>query len=76
MGWFCLVIIGNEFKGMFNEFVAVEVRVDGICLVSGSVERVAVSIELDGKMNGIDIMFRNPISIDRECRVLLEEGVT
>ena len=61
---------------MFKEFVSVEFGIDGSSLIYRAVKgEFLISVELERKVNGIQVLFRNPIAVKSKIRVLIEERV-
>lgn len=61
---------------MFKEFVSVEFGIDGSSLIYRAVKgEFLISVELERKVNGIQVLFRNPIAVKGKSRVLIEERV-
>ncbi len=61
---------------MFKELVAVEFRIDGSSLIYGAVKgEFLISVELERKVNGIQVLFGNPIAVKGKGWVLIEERV-
>lgn len=73
---YSLILISDPFKGMFSEFVTVEIRVEGNDLVNGTIERRTRHHGGEHVIDGFYILFRQPIMVEGKGRTTVKDGLT
>lgn len=75
-GWLRSILIGDPFKSVFSQLVAVEFRIEQSDLVNGSVERCAIMHHSrEHIVYRLNVLFGQPITVEDEGRVAIEDGL-